>query len=77
MVLILEGNSEIDAYVKSKLFYLISFLIISRAVANLNFFFREEVFSYIACATIFELPSNVSTMNKPNFHALRARTDYY
>ena len=90
MVLILDGNSEIDAHGRSDLCYLICVrqLTRSRAVTNqqkslkyeqrnlyiINFFNRDREQSQIryfypkrpiflhACATCFELPSNISTM---------------
>ena len=57
MVLIIDGNSEEGAHVRSKLCYSISlrYLIRSSAVKN-------RIFSPHACATYSELPFNIRTM---------------
>ena len=54
MVLILDGNSEIGAHVRSDLCYLIRW----RAVTNRIFSSEKNYFHY-ACATCYELPSNM------------------
>ena len=65
MVLILDGNSEIGAQVRSNLCYLIwlRHLIRSRAVKNRIFFIRKYVFSCVH--NMFELPSNISKAPSP------------
>ena len=62
MVLIVDGNSEIDAHVGSNLCYLICLRhsIRSKAVTNRIFLFEKTYFH--ACAACIELPSNISTM---------------
>ena len=60
MVLILDGNSETGAYVRSNLCYLscLSHLIRSRAIEN--DFFPSKTYFLQACAKCSELPSNIS-----------------
>ena len=50
MMLVLDGNKEIGAHVRSNLCYLIR----SRAVTNLIFLFKRPIFLH-ACATCFEV----------------------
>ena len=63
MVLILDGNSEIDAHVRSNLCYVISSGHSNRyrSVTNLMFYPKRPVFFH-ACATCSEIPSNISAM---------------
>ena len=65
MVLILDGNSVMNAHVRSNLYCLICLrhLIKSRAVTN-QFFFnpKRPIFLY-ACAIFSELLSNICTMH--------------
>ena len=64
MVLILEGNWEIDAHVRSNLCYSICLwhLIRLRAVTNRTFFSLFENILFHACATYSEIPSYISAM---------------
>ena len=63
MVLILDGNSEIGAQVKSNFCYLI-FLrhLVGSRVATNSIVFSKKAFFLHACAACSELPSNVSTI---------------
>ena len=60
MVLILDGNFELAAHVRSNLCYLICLrhLIRSKAVKNRIVFLRKKLHAY-ECT---EVPSNISTM---------------
>ena len=64
MVLILDGNSEIVAHVRSKHCYLICLrhLIRSRTVTNRIVFSPKRRIFLHACATCSELPSTLSPM---------------
>ena len=64
-MLILDGNLETVADVKSNLCYLICLrhLIGSSAVLNRGFFFSEKKTIFLhACATCSEIPSNIVTI---------------
>ena len=63
MVLILDGNSYLGAHLGSNRCYLtcIRLLISSKTVKNRVFFLKRPLVLY-ACATCYELPSNISTM---------------
>ena len=63
MVLILVGNSEINAHVRSSVSYIIGLrhLIRSRAV-TIDFFLRKGPICLHACATCSVLSSNICTM---------------
>ena len=64
MVLILDGNS--GAQVKSNLCYLTCLrrFIRSRAVTNRIIFFSPKIPIFLhACASCYDLPSNINTMN--------------
>ena len=63
MMLLLDGNSEIGAHLRSDIVNLICsmHLIRSRAVSNLKFI-PEKPFFLHTCAICFELPSNISTI---------------
>ena len=69
MVLILDGNSEIGAQVRSHLCYLIR-LMRSREVTNREFY-PKWLFFVHACATCSELPSNISIMDQNHKIAMR------
>ena len=60
MVLLLDGNSEIGAHLRSDIVNSMH-LIRSRAVANLKFI-PEKPFFLHTCAICFELPSDISTI---------------
>ena len=60
--LILDGNSERCAHLRSNLCFLIWHLIRSRAFTNRIYFLRKRLFLFHASATCFELLSNLSTM---------------
>ena len=67
IVLVLDGNSEIGLHVTNNLYYLscLRHLIRSRAVTYRNCENQKRqrpIFLY-ACATCYELPPNLSTMN--------------
>ena len=64
MMLILDGNSEIDAQVMSSLCYMICLrhLISSRAATNRDIFWKRLI-SHHACASWSELPSEISVKN--------------
>ena len=63
--MVLHGNSEIGAHVKSSLCYLICLRhLTSLGVVKNRIFFLRPNFLH-ACATYFELPSNISTMEGP------------
>ena len=65
MALILDGNSEIDAQVRSNLwFFKICFkhFIRTRIVTNSIFFLSEKTYFIYACALCSELPSNLGSM---------------
>ena len=65
MVLRLDGNSELDAHVRSKFWYLICLRhsIRTKAVTNRIFFsLQKRHIIFHVCATCLELPSNISTM---------------
>ena len=64
MVLILDGNSEIGSHVRSNLCCLICLrhLIRSRTLTNRIFFSQKITICFHACATCYELPSNISNM---------------
>ena len=65
MVLILDGNSEIDAHARSNLSYLIcSRPLIRLAVTNRIFPRKRPIFPY-TCATCSELPYDKRTMARP------------
>ena len=68
MVLIIDGNSEIGAHIKSKLCYLICIrhLIRPRTVSYRNFSFPVRPIFLNACAICPELVSNIRTMDIPN-----------
>ena len=60
-----DGNLEIDAHVRSNLFYLICIrlMISSRAGKKSDIFIRKRpIFFYHACAICKELPSNIRSM---------------
>ena len=63
MVVILDGNSGIDAYVWSDLGHYICLrhLFRSKAVTNLIFLNPKITFFLHTCVTYFELPSNITT----------------
>ena len=65
MVLILEGNSEIGAQVRSNPYYFIYIRhsIRSRTVTNRVSFPKRPIFPH-ACATCSELPSNMLTISE-------------
>ena len=71
MVLILDGNSEIDAQVKRNLFYLIDLrhsISLSMVTSRVIFFYPGRPIFRHACATCAELPSNISTITgQPSF----------
>ena len=62
MVLVLDGNSLIDAQVKRNLCYstCLRHLISSRAVTNRIFLSEKKPILFNACATSYELPSNIN-----------------
>ena len=64
MVLILYGNSEIDANVRRNLCYLICLRHLIRTSAGTKriFTLKRTLIFYHACATCSKLPSNLSTM---------------
>ena len=64
MVLILDGNSEIIAYLWSDLGYLIclTHLFRSSSATNMILYFRIRPFLRYTCTTCSELPSSISTM---------------
>ena len=68
MVLILDGNSEIDAHVNSDLCYPICFRHLISSRANLifveNTYFTANVRNILTCHLIY-LTSNISTMSAP------------
>ena len=66
MLLILDGNSEIDAHIRGNHYYFIwlRHLMRSRGVTN-QIFFSGKICLH-ACVTCFELPSNISTMLYPD-----------
>ena len=63
MVLTLDGNSEIGAYVRNNICYLICLMhfIRSRAVKNRECSSRKSFF-HLACAACSEIPSALSTI---------------
>ena len=72
MVLILDGNSEIGAYVRVNICYLICLLQLLRAstVTNRIFSPKRPIILY-ACATCYELPSDISIIG---VHILALKT---
>ena len=72
MVLLLNGNSEIGAHKAQYLLYDLckAFEFIESAVKNSMFLiFKKPIFLH-TCATYYELPSNISTMDLPLFRGL-------
>ena len=70
MVLILDGNLELGAHVRSDLRLLICLrrLMRSWAIKNWTSFLRKAPFSFVhACVPCFELPSGKSTMVWRNY----------
>ena len=69
MGLILHGSSDIGAYVRSNLHYLIRLRhsIRSRAVINPIFFPPKSPIYFHGCARCSELPSHICTMALPCF----------
>ena len=64
MVLILDGNSEKGAHVRSHLCYLICLMHLFRSITVINqMFFSEKPIFHHACATCSELPSTIGTMS--------------
>ena len=64
MLLILDGNSEIGAHVRSNHCYLIYLrkLIRSKTFTNRFVFSKKTHFYSCVCAAFSELPSNISNM---------------
>ena len=62
MVLILDGNSEIDAHVRSNFCYLICWRLIRFKAATKRFFSRKRPILLHSCATFSESPSHIRTM---------------
>ena len=62
MVLVLEGNTEIGAHIRSNLCFLMfkAFDVIKGS--DKSYFFTMKALSLHACATCSELPSNISIM---------------
>ena len=63
MVLLLDGNSETDAHVRSASNYLISLSHSSRSRADTNL--SEKYRFPYPCARCFDLQSNISTVAPP------------
>ena len=63
----LDGNSEIGAHVRSNLWYLTCVRLLISSRAGTNRVFLPELIIHHACATLNELPSNISTMQYNKF----------
>ena len=63
IVVLLDGNSEIIAHVRSNLFYLICIRHLIRSICKKSEFFSlKRSFFLQACSTCSKLPSNIRTM---------------
>ena len=66
MVLVLDGNSEIGAHVRSNLFPLFMFKAFGQieSISQIEIYFisLKRPICLHACATCFELPSHIGTM---------------
>ena len=65
IVLILDGNSKIDAHVRCNICYLICLwhFIRARDATNRIIFLRKRPIFFLLCATCSVLPSNISTIS--------------